>query len=446
MQQAVEYLFGKYKEQGYLTENEMFDYVDEHDLDLSDIQRVTDKLLSLGVIFHEPQKEDRDAAKTDYEDLFKKILKEFPEAKQLIKYIRKIKPPQRNEWQTLVPQARNGNLWAYNRLFEMYLRVVAKTAWNSYVTYEVPFPDAFQEGCLGLFYAIDRFDETEHTSSPAYVTRPIIGYINRGCDMPPYQFLPMLVSAKEDLIKIYNLIENHYCQECMCKKQKNECGTLVNEIIAVLNCSHEDALKYLNHYTAHEHEIFDLVDKDSLSPFELCAQKNLQEVVSEILDELSETEITVLKGRYGFDSEAPKTLEEVGSSIGVTRERVRQIEQKALNKLKHPTRARKLRSFIEDSGDCGMPTEKCTSEFSYTDKEHKDTEQVETPEKKKRGRPPKQKKKQVLFQLPWAEFDTRLLRSLYEQGCSAAEIARRVYRTKKEVREEIERLGLEPRE
>ena len=77
MQQAVEYLFGKYKEQGYLTENEMFDYVDEHDLDLSDIQRVTDKLLSLGVIFHEPQKEDRDAAKTDYEDLFKKILKEF---------------------------------------------------------------------------------------------------------------------------------------------------------------------------------------------------------------------------------------------------------------------------------------------------------------------------------------------------------------------------------
>lgn len=439
MQQAVEYLFSKYKEQGYLTENEMFDYVDEHDLDLSDIQRVTDKLLSLGVIFHDPQKEERDAARIDYDSLYGKVIEELPEAKTLVRYIKSIKPPQRNEWQTLVPQAKNGNLWAYNRMFDMYLRQVLKTAWNYHCAYEIPFGDAFQEGCIGLMYAIGRFDDTEHTSFPTYVTRPIVGHITRACDIPAYQFLPYLVSSKEDIIKIYNLVENHYCQECLCKKQKNECGTLVTEIMSVLNCSREDAIKHLNYYTAHEHEIYNLIDIDAKSPFDLCAQKNLEKVVSEIFSELTETEVTVLKERYGIDCDTPKTLEEVGMAIGVTRERVRQIEQKALNKLKHPARAKKLRSFLDDSREEVVLAEKTVQSFEY-----KETKIAEEPEKKKRGRPAKNKSKQIKLQLPWAEFDVRLLKKLYEQGCSAAEIARKVYKTNKEVREEIEKLGLDP--
>lgn len=119
----------------------------------------------------------------------------------------------------------------------------------------------------------------------------------------------------------------------------------------------------------------------------------------------------------------------------MTRERVRQIEQKALNKLKHPARARKLRSFLDDSREEVVLAEKTVQSFEY-----KETKIAEEPEKKKRGRPAKQ----IKLQLPWAEFDIRLLKSLYEKGCSAAEIARKVYRTKKEVREEIERLGLDP--
>lgn len=441
MQQAVEYLFSKYKEQGYLTESEMLDYVDEHDLDLSDIQRVTDKLLSLGVIFHDPQKEERDAARIDYDSLYGKVIEELPEAKTLVRYIKSIKPPQRNEWQTLVPQAKNGNLWAYNRLFNMYLRVVLRTAWGYYKDYDIQFADAFQEGAIGLMRAIADFDITEHSSFTVYVTRPIITNIIRSCDIPFYQYLPIPVTAKDDLLKIYRLIENHYCPECMCKPKKNDCETLKDEIMSVLDCDYKTATKYLNYITENDHEIYNIVDEDNLSPFDLCAQKNLQEIVDDILSELSEQEVLVLKERHGIDTDAPKTLEEVGNSIGVTRERVRQIEQKALNKLKHPTRAKKLRSFIETSYNSEESAEK-----NQQDLKDKATKPAEQSEKRKKGRPQKQQTKQVMFQLPWAEFDVRLLRKLYEQGCNAAEIARKVYRTKKEVREEIERLGLEPRE
>ena len=77
-------------------------------------------------------------------------------------------------------------------------------------------------------------------------------------------------------------------------------------------------------------------------------QKNLKKIVTQILAELDPKEETVLRQRYGMNKNKTSTLEEVGEYIGVTRERIREIEQKALNKLKHPTRARKLRSLLED--------------------------------------------------------------------------------------------------
>ena len=77
-------------------------------------------------------------------------------------------------------------------------------------------------------------------------------------------------------------------------------------------------------------------------------QKELRKKITQILTELDPKEETVLRQRYGMNKKKPSTLDEVGEYIGVTRKRIREIEQKALNKLKHPTRARKLRSLLED--------------------------------------------------------------------------------------------------
>lgn len=91
-----------------------------------------------------------------------------------------------------------------------------------------------------------------------------------------------------------------------------------------------------------------IADETAKNPFVSAAQKNLRKIVTQILSELDPKEETVLRQRFGMSTNKTSTLEEVGEYIGVTRERIRQIEQKALNKLKHPTRARKLRSFLED--------------------------------------------------------------------------------------------------
>ncbi|MDR0967790.1 MAG: sigma-70 family RNA polymerase sigma factor [Rickettsiales bacterium] len=91
-----------------------------------------------------------------------------------------------------------------------------------------------------------------------------------------------------------------------------------------------------------------IADETAKNPFTSAAQKNLRKIVTQILSELDPKEETVLRQRFGMSTNKTSTLEEVGEYIGVTRERIRQIEQKALNKLKHPTRARKLRSFLDD--------------------------------------------------------------------------------------------------
>ena len=345
----VKSLYAEYKESGYITEDQILDSGCSPEV----LSRLTERLLDLGVIIQEvpvnnEQKNDEetyDASRTDYENIYSKILLECPELKSFIKYVRKIKAPQFKEWQALIPQAKNGNKWAEDRLFEMYLRIVVKTAWNYHKKYGIDLCDAIQEGTAGLLNAIEKFDISEYNAFTTFIARPIANTIMRNCEFPHYVIFDLPTLIKDDLIKIYDLYENHQCPECMCKPRKNECETLKDEIVAKLNCSLADATEYLNILTEHEHEIFDLPDENQAPAFDICSQKQLEQVVRSILMDLSPKEQYVIRERY--ISEQQKTLEDVGDFLGVTRERVRQIEIQALNKLKHPTRARALRSFLE---------------------------------------------------------------------------------------------------
>ena len=91
-----------------------------------------------------------------------------------------------------------------------------------------------------------------------------------------------------------------------------------------------------------------IADETAKDPFKSASDKNLKMVVTEYLAELDPKEATVIRSRFGIGTNETKTLEEVGKELKVTRERIRQIEQKALSKFKHPTRLRKLKAFLED--------------------------------------------------------------------------------------------------
>lgn len=344
----VESLYAQYKERGYITEDQILKCGCSFDV----VSKLTERLLDIGVIIQEEkvnkaadEEENYDASRTDYDVLFKRVVEECPELKSFIKYVKQIKPPQFKEWQTLFPQAKNGNRWAEDRLFEMYLRVVVKTAWHYHRKYNIDLCDAIQEGASGLLSAIEKFDISEYNAFTTFIARPIANFITRNCDLPNYVLFDIPTYYKDNLFKIYDIVENHQCPECMCKPRKNECETLKDEIVAKLDCSLEEAKEYLNIFTEHEHEIFDLPDENQVPAFDICSQKQLEQVVHSILMDLTPKEQFVLRERY--ISEQGKTLEEIGDFLGVTRERVRQIEMRSLNKLKHPTRARALRSFLD---------------------------------------------------------------------------------------------------
>lgn len=347
--ETLKSLYSQYKERGYITEDQILDCAYSADV----LSRLTERLLDLGVVIREKSvKTDdnkgetpRDSSRIDYDDLFNKVVAEYPELKSFIKYVKQIKPPQFKEWQTLFPQAKSGNKWAEDRLFEMYLRVVVKTAWHYHKTYNMDLCDAIQEGATGLLSAIEKFDISEYNAFTTFIARPIANFITRNCDLPNYVLFDIPTYYKDNLFKIYDIVENHQCPECMCKPRKNECKTLKYEIVAKLDCSLEEAKEYLNIFTEHEHEIFDLPDKNQVPAFDICSQKQLEQVIRSILMDLNPKEQYVIRERY--ISEKQNTLEDVGNFLGVTRERVRQIEMHALNKLKHPIRARALRSFLD---------------------------------------------------------------------------------------------------
>lgn len=416
LEEAFDSLYITAKTRGYVTEDEILNIGSSS----YDVARLTEKLLDHNVIIREEKiinETEYDASKTDYDRLYKRIIQDFPELKSFIQYVSKIQPPQKNEWQRLLPQVKSENKWAVKRIFEMYLRVVIKMAWYYHRNYDLSFEDAIQNGAAGLLYAIYRFDITEYTSFPGFIARPIQGYITRYCDIPNYSLFVLPVTVKADLFKIYNIFSNHQCPECMSKKRKNECETLKDEIMVKLGCSLPEATEYINLLTEHENEIFDLVDENAETVFDIHAKKELKSIVDDIVSTIPEQERLVLIKRYGLEDGESKTLDKVGHELGLTRERVRQIEQKALNLLKHPSRVRRLALFkfgklsvrsIED--DKPSNTAKCTNKVTRTD-------------------------------CGWTSKDLKKLRKLVDRRLSATSIGKKLNKSKSAVIGKLYRLG-----
>ena len=354
--ELVEQIYKIYKSRGFVREEEVLEFATDGRLSLFDINWLTEMLLGRGVVIidetadktHRNNDEDEyDASQIDYNELFDKVIASNPELKDFIEYVRKIQPPQLREWIGLMPQAKNGNKWAYDRLFEMNLRVVIKTAKSFSDKYHVALPDAIQNGCLGLMYAIDKFDQSEINSFSGYITRPIFSHIKRYADFTYSPLFYFPVPYQENLYKIFELIETHHCESCAFRK-KYDCNTLLTQISVELDCSLLEAMGYLNFFTVFDQDICNIEGDISENPFDLTTRIDLKRVVTEVVSKLTPKEAMVLRMRFGFENDSPMNLEEVGVILGgVTRERVRQIEKKALEKLRKPRYANRLRSLVE---------------------------------------------------------------------------------------------------
>ena len=341
----VEKLHKEYLLHGYITEQQVFVTIEENDIPLFDVEYICDQLLAKGVIIRDDDvnddsdEEEYDRSQTDYSAIYEKVLEIDPSLTDFIEYVKNIQAPQHREWQNLLPQAQNGNQYARTRVFEMYIRVVVKTALVLSQKYNLEVADTIQDGLVGLHTAIDKFEfgrQDLFTTYFPFWVRQII--MREATTRNPTVYFP--VHIKEKLFNIYDNVDEHECDEC---SDREPCPQLINGIADELECTFEEAER-LYHYIIPFDSVEQLLEDDEsvFSDYGEFAdtmivnteKQSLSNTICKALAScLTDKERDVILRRYGFGNYDIHTLEMLGEMMGVTRERVRQIEAKAIRKL-----------------------------------------------------------------------------------------------------------------
>ncbi|MFQ6703829.1 MAG: RNA polymerase sigma factor RpoD [Alphaproteobacteria bacterium] len=241
---------------------------------------------------------------------------------------------------------------AKREMIEANLRLVIKFAKKSSNRgLGLDFSDLVQDGNIGLMNAVDKFDYRLGNKFSTYATNWIQQGISRSiADQARTIRIPVhMIDNIHKIQRASRQFMHKYGRQPTAEELSKIIYLPVEKIHKALKVNLKPMSLDAPVGTEDDSSRSEIIaDETAKNPFTSAAQKNLRKIVTQILSELDPEEETVLRQRFGMSTNKTSTLEEVGEYIGVTRERIRQIEQKALNKLKHPTRARKLRSFLED--------------------------------------------------------------------------------------------------
>jgi len=353
-QKIINELYERYQANGYITEDEALACFVAHKLPLNEIDSLTEHILTLGIIIKLneddiDEDDDIDRPQTNYESIFNEVLSISPGQASLINYIRNIRLPQHREWQNLMPQAKAGNKYAINRLFEMYLRVVVKIALNSYKNNGYELDDLIQEGSLGLLRAIQNYNLNKHGSFISYLPWWVMQYIDRAIAdksrniRVPVHFLEQIKSVKRSIESLQGKSEN---KEPSFEEIANDINMTVNDIELILRTSEEPlSIHNIINYEYCDAFHIKFYAPDTESPYELYIEKELKNIIDSVLSMLTCQEENILRFRYGLFDGRIRTLEEVGNIYNITRERIRQIEAKALRKLRNSKNAKYIKDF-----------------------------------------------------------------------------------------------------
>ena len=241
---------------------------------------------------------------------------------------------------------------AKREMIEANLRLVIKFAKKSSNRgLGLDFSDLVQDGNIGLMKAVDKFDYRLGNKFSTYATNWIQQGISRSiADQARTIRIPVhMIDNIHKIQRASRQFMHKYGRQPTAEELSKIIYLPVEKIHKAMKVNLKPISLEAPVGTEDDSSRIEIIaDETAKNPFTSAAQKNLRKIVTQILSELDPKEETVLRQRFGMSTNKTCTLEEVGEYIGVTRERIRQIEQKALNKLKHPTRARKLRSFLED--------------------------------------------------------------------------------------------------
>ena len=365
-------LIEKGKKQGSLTLAEIMEAFSETELDKDQVENLYETLGNLGieVIENKTDKVDIDFAQDDLDldDLDESIVKDdtpmeieeidlsLPKGisiddpvRMYLKEIGKIPLLKPHEEVELARRMHEGDELAKQRLVEANLRLVVSIA-KRYVGRGMLFLDLIQEGNLGLIKAVEKFDYVKGFKFSTYATWWIRQAITRAiADQARTIRIPVhMVETINKLIRVSRQLLQELGRDPKPEEIAKEMDMTEDKVREIMKIAQDPVSLETPIGEEEDSHLGDFIpDDDAPAPAEAAAYSLLKEQIEDVLGSLNEREQKVLKLRFGLEDGRARTLEEVGKEFDVTRERIRQIEAKALRKLRHPSRSKKLRDYLE---------------------------------------------------------------------------------------------------
>jgi len=335
------------KSGGSISEEALGEKLINYELNAKDMENIKDQLVEMGIEIEESV--DNTIKDEELKDLISNIKVDDP-VKMYLKDIGQAQLLTAEQEVELAKKILEGDARAKKELSERNLKLVVSIAKKYVNRSSMQFLDLIQEGNLGLLKAVEKFDYTKGFRFSTYATWWIRQSITRAiADQARTIRIPVhMVETIHRLSRISKQLMQELGRDATNAEIAEKMGISEARVVEIQKIAQDPVSLESPVGEEDESKISDFVEDESIkSPTDSTAQDILKTQLLQVIETLTPREQKVIRLRYGLDDNHPRTLEEVGKEFNVTRERIRQIEAKALRKLRHPNRSKKLQDFYE---------------------------------------------------------------------------------------------------